>query len=148
MKYMVVLKIRIMINQHIKPVLSFALVLFGCINPLYEEDIEEFNHGNIKEEMMNHQSDEVNRLANMYIWGVAVGLDHNYFTVDFLTGMNPDFEKRVKGSLLLELPETIIWVEISDIVYQYLINHKGDLYYPNVVLIDRALNEVYGGVKD
>ena len=29
-------------------------------------------------EMMNHQSDEVNRLANMYIWGVAVGLDHNY----------------------------------------------------------------------
>ena len=78
-------------------------------------------------EMMDHQSDEVNRLANMYIWGVAVGLDHNYFTVDFLTGMNPDFEKRVKGSLLLELPETIIWVEISDIVYQYLINHKGDL---------------------
>ena len=99
-------------------------------------------------EMMDHQSDEVNRLANMYIWGVAVGLDHNYFTVDFLTGMNPDFEKRVKGSLLLELPETIIWVEISDIVYQYLINHKGDLYYPNVVLIDRALNEVYGGVKN
>ena len=99
-------------------------------------------------EMMNHQSDEVNRLANMYIWGVTVGLDHNYFTVDFLTGMNPDFEKRVKGSLLLELPETIIWVEISDIVYQYLVNHKGDLYYPNVVLIDRALNEVYGGVKD
>ena len=99
-------------------------------------------------EMMDHQSDEVNRLANMYIWGVAVGLDHNYFTVDFLTGLNPDFEKRVKGSLLLELPETIIWVEISDIVYQYLINHKGDLYYPNVVLIDRALNEVYGGVKD
>ena len=99
-------------------------------------------------EMMDHQSDEINRLANMYIWGVAVGLDHNYFTVDFLTGLNPDFEKRVKGSLLLELPETIIWVEISDIVYQYLINHKGDLYYPNVVLIDRALIEVYGGVKD
>ena len=43
-----------MINQHIKPVLSFALVLFGCINPLYEEDIEEFNHGNTKEEMMNY----------------------------------------------------------------------------------------------
>ncbi|SVE50413.1 uncharacterized protein METZ01_LOCUS503267, partial [marine metagenome] len=43
-----------MINQHIKPVLSIALVLFGCINPLYEEDIEEFNHGNTKEEMMNY----------------------------------------------------------------------------------------------
>ena len=54
MKYMVVLKIRLMINQHIKPVLSIALVLFGCINPLYEEDIEEFNHGNTKEEMMNY----------------------------------------------------------------------------------------------
>ena len=43
-----------MINQHIKLVLSFALVLFGCINPLYEEDIEELNHGNTKEEMMNY----------------------------------------------------------------------------------------------
>ena len=43
-----------MINQHIKSVLSIALVLFGCINPLYEEDIEEFNHGNTKEEMMNY----------------------------------------------------------------------------------------------
>ena len=43
-----------MINQHIKPVLSIGLVLFGCINPLYEEDIEEFNHGNTKEEMMNY----------------------------------------------------------------------------------------------
>ena len=43
-----------MINQHIKPVLSVVLVLFGCINPLYEEDIEEFNHGNTKEEMMNY----------------------------------------------------------------------------------------------
>ena len=43
-----------MINQHIKLMLSLALVLFGCINPLYEEDIEEFNPGNTKEEMMNY----------------------------------------------------------------------------------------------
>ena len=56
MKYMVVLKIRLMINQHIKLVLPFALVLFGCINPLYEEDIEEFYPGKTKEEMMSYFS--------------------------------------------------------------------------------------------
>ena len=43
-----------MINKHTKPLLSFVLVLFGCINPLYEEGIEEFNHGNNKDEMMNY----------------------------------------------------------------------------------------------
>ena len=45
-----------MINQHIKPVLSVALVLCGCINPLYEEDIEEYYPGKTKEEMMNYFS--------------------------------------------------------------------------------------------
>ena len=84
MKYMVVLKISIMINQHIKLVLSFALVLFGCINPLYEEDIEEFNHGNTKEEMMNYFSKNKDNLEpieglwtlgvirRLYVYGIKV----------------------------------------------------------------------------
>jgi len=73
MKYMVVLKIRIMINQHIKLVLSFALVLFGCINPLYEEDIEEFNHGKTKEEMMNYFSKNKDNLEPIEgLWSLGV----------------------------------------------------------------------------
>jgi len=73
MKYMVVLKIRIMINQHIKLVLSFALVLFGCINPLYEEDIEEFNHVKTKEEMMNYFSKNKGNLEAIEgLWTLGV----------------------------------------------------------------------------
>ena len=49
-------------------------------------------------------------IANMYIWGVSVGLDHNYFVIDYLTDLNPEFQKRVKGNTLLELPETIVWM--------------------------------------
>jgi len=73
MKYMVVLKIRLMINQHIKLVFSFALVLFGCINPLYEEDIEEFNHGKTKEEMMNYFSKNKDNLEAIEgLWSLGV----------------------------------------------------------------------------
>ena len=73
MKYMVVLKISIMINQHIKLVLSFALVLFGCINPLYEEDIEEFNHVKTKEEMMDYFSKNKDNLEPIEgLWTLGV----------------------------------------------------------------------------
>jgi hypothetical protein len=71
---MVVLKIRIMINQHIKLVLSFALVLFGCINPLYEEDVEEFHLGKTKEEMMNYFSknkDNLEPIEGLWTLGVV-----------------------------------------------------------------------------
>ena len=62
-----------MINQHIKPVLSFALVLFGCINPLYEEDIEEFNHVKTKEEMMDYFSKNKDNLEAIEgIWSLGV----------------------------------------------------------------------------
>ena len=62
-----------MINQHIKLVLSFALVLFGCINPLYEEDIEEFNHGKTKEEMMDYFSKNKDNLEAIEgLWSLGV----------------------------------------------------------------------------
>ena len=62
-----------MINQHIKLVLSFALVLFGCINPLYEEDIEEFNHMKTKEEMMNYFSKNKDNLESIEgLWTLGV----------------------------------------------------------------------------
>ena len=60
-------------NQHIKLVLSIALVLFGCINPLYEEDIEEFNHGKTKEEMMNYFSKNKDNLEAIEgLWSLGV----------------------------------------------------------------------------
>ena len=62
-----------MINQHIKPVLSFALVLLGCINPLYEEDIEEFNHVKTKEEMMDYFSKNKDNLEPIEgLWSLGV----------------------------------------------------------------------------
>ena len=62
-----------MINQHIKLVLSFALVLFGCINPLYEEDIEEFNHVKTKEEMMDYFSKNKDNLEPIEgLWTLGV----------------------------------------------------------------------------
>ena len=70
-KSMVVSK---MINQYIKPVLSVALVLIGCINPLYEEDIEEFYPGKTKEEMMNYFSknkDNLEAIEGFWTLGVV-----------------------------------------------------------------------------
>ena len=73
MKYMVVLKIRLMINQHIKLVLPFALVLLGCINPLIEEDIEEFHLGKTKEEMINYFSKNKDNLEPIEgFWSLGV----------------------------------------------------------------------------
>jgi len=63
-----------MINQHIKLVLPFALVLFGCINPLYEEDVEEFHLGKTKEEMMNYFSknkDNLEPIEGLWTLGVV-----------------------------------------------------------------------------
>ena len=99
-------------------------------------------------DMMRSPSEDVQFIANMYVWGVSVGLDHNYFVIDYLTDLNPEFQKRVKGNTLLELPETIVWMEIADVVFQYLINHPGRLYYPSAVLILDGLLEVYGGIKN
>ena len=62
-----------MINQHIKLVLSFALVLFGCVNPLYEENIEEFNHVKTKEEMMDYFSKNKDNLEPIEgLWSLGV----------------------------------------------------------------------------
>ena len=91
MKYMVVLKIRIMINQHIKLVLSFALVLFGCINPLYEEDIEEFNPGKTKEEMMNYFSKNKDNLEAIEgLWTLGVVRTLYYKSIKIVTESEPN----------------------------------------------------------
>ena len=63
-----------MINQHIKPVLSIALVILGCINPLYEEDVEEFHLGKTKEEMLNYFSknkDNLEPIEGLWTLGVV-----------------------------------------------------------------------------
>ena len=53
--------------------LSVALVFFGCINPLYEEDIEEFNHGNTKEEVMDYFSKNKDNLEPIEgLWTLGV----------------------------------------------------------------------------
>ena len=80
-----------MINQHIKPVLSFALVLFGCINPLYEEDIEEFNHMRTKEEMMNYFSKNKDNLEPIEgLWTLGVIRTLYVYDIKVVTESEPN----------------------------------------------------------
>ena len=133
----------------IKGIVLSSILIINIINGSPKDGVASpIMDGHKLLDMMRSPSEDVQFIANMYIWGVSVGLDHNYFVIDYLTDLNPEFQKRVKGNTLLELPETIVWMEISDVVYQFLINHPGRLYYPSVVLIGDALLEVYGGIKD
>ena len=133
----------------IKGIVLSSILIINIINASPKDGVASpIMDGHKLLDMMRSSSEDVQFIANMYIWGVSVGLDHNYFVIDYLTDLNPEFQKRVKGNTLLELPETIVWMEISDVVYQFLINHSGRLYYPSVVLIGDALLEVYGGIKD
>ena len=80
-----------MINQHIKLVLSFALVLFGCINPLYEEDIEEFNHMRTKEEMMNYFSKNKDNLEPIEgLWTLGVIRTLYVYDIKVVTESEPN----------------------------------------------------------
>jgi len=219
-----------MINQHIKPVLSFALVLFGCINRLYEEDIEEFNHGNTKEEMMNYFSKNKDNLEAieglwslgvikaLYVYGIKVVTesepnrmdlavikegdlfriyDENGIPVDYIasfkqTGRSDIYEYEcyftdTKDSVTRKVdlfsnsqfyyeydaPKGIMMnyyykagpdkgsKEVKRIIEdenirlnwkfswtKYIQNDPGALELPSVLLIENALHQIYGGVKE
>ena len=133
----------------IKDILLSIIIITNIIiaGPKDREN-KSIGYGNILLEMLNHSNDEANRLANIYIRGVATGLNYNRHMVELLADMNPDFKKIVKENSFIQLPKTKDWLEISDVVYQYLINHPGDLHWPSVMLIEYSLMEVYGGIKD
>ena len=104
--------------------------------------------GRVLLEMMNHSSNNLNMFAAVYIKGVASGLFYNSFIVDWMADANPEFKQQVKRGALLQTPQPVDWIEISDVVYQFMLNHPEVLELPSVLLIENALHQVYGGIQD
>ena len=98
--------------------------------------------------MLLHPDVEINMFGNVYIRGVASGLSYNSFIVNWMAEASPEFKKRVKRGLLLQLPDPVDWSEVTNVVYQFLQNNPGALELPSVLLIENALHQVYGGVKN
>ena len=104
--------------------------------------------GRVLMEMMNHSSNNLNMFAAVYVKGVASGLFYNSFIVDWMADANPEFKRQVKRGALLQTPQPVDWLEISDVVYQFMLNHPEVLELPSVMLIENALHDVYGGIDD
>ena len=99
-------------------------------------------------EMLQHPDANINMFGNVYIRGVASGLSYNSYIVNWMAEANPEFKKRVKRGTLLQFPNPVDWSEVTNVVYQFLLNNPETLELPSVLLIENALHEVYGGIQD
>mgnify|MGYP001245026415 FL=1 len=104
--------------------------------------------GEVLLEMLQHPDEDINMFGNVYIRGVAAGLGYNSNIVNWVANASPEFKKRVKRGLLLQLPQPVNWSEVTNVVYQYLLHNPGALELPSVLLIENALHQVYGGVQN
>ena len=104
--------------------------------------------GEVLLEMLLHPDVNINMFGNVYIRGVASGLSYNSFIVNWMAEASPEFKNRVKKGLLLQLPDPVNWSEVTNVVYQFLQNNPGALELPSVLLIENALNQVYGGINN
>ena len=104
--------------------------------------------GEVLMEMLQHPDANINMFGNVYIRGVASGLSYNSFIVNWMAEANPEFKKRVKRGALLQLPNPVDWSEVTNVVYQFLLNNPETLELPSVLLIENALHEVYGGIQN
>ena len=104
--------------------------------------------GEVLLEMLQHPDANINMFGNIYIRGVAAGLGYNSNIVNWVANASPEFKKRVKRGLLLQLPQPVNWSEVTNVVYQYLLHNPGALELPSVLLIENALHEVYGGIEE
>ena len=104
--------------------------------------------GEVLLEMLQHPDANINMFGNVYIRGVASGLSYNSFIVNWMAEASSEFKKRVKRGALLQLPNPADWSEVTNVVYQFLQNNPGALELPSVLLIENALNQVYGGINN
>ena len=104
--------------------------------------------GEVLLEMLQHPDANINMFGNVYIRGVASGLSYNSYIVNWMAEANPEFKKRVKRGALLQLPNPADWSEVTNVVYQFLLNNPETLELPSVLLIENALHQVYGGIQD
>ena len=98
--------------------------------------------------MLIHPDVNINMFGNVYIRGVASGLSYNSYIVNWMADANPVFKNRVKRGTLLQLPNPVDWLEVTNVVYQFLQNNPGALEFPSVLLIENALHQVYGGINN
>ena len=104
--------------------------------------------GEVLLEMLQHPEEDINMFGNVYIRGVAAGLGYNSNIVNWVANASPEFKKRVKRGLLLQLPQPVNWSEVTNVVYQYLLHNPGALELPSVLLIENALHQVYDGINN
>ena len=98
--------------------------------------------------MLIHPDVNINMFGNVYIRGVASGLSYNSYIVNWMADADPVFKNRVKRGTLLQLPNPVDWLEVTNVVYQFLQNNPGALELPSVLLIENALHQVYGGINN
>ena len=98
--------------------------------------------------MLIHPDVNINMFGNVYIRGVASGLSYNSYIVNWMADANPVFKNRVKRGALLQLPNPVDWLEVTNVVYQFLQNNPGALELPSVLLIENARHQVYGGINN
>ena len=113
-----------------------------------EKESRWIGSGEVLLEMLLHPDVNINMFGNVYIRGVASGLSYNSYIVNWMAEANPEFKKRVKRGLLLQLPNPVDWSELTNVVYQYLLHNPGALELPSVLLIENALHQVYGRIQD
>ena len=113
-----------------------------------EKESRWIGSGEVLMEMLQHPDANINMFGNVYIRGVASGLSYNSFIVNWMANASPEFKNRVKQGLLLQLPNPVNWSEVTNVVYQFLLNNPETLELPSVLLIENALHEAYGGIQD
>ena len=118
-------------------------ILVAVPNDIQNES-RRIGSGEVLLEMLQHPDANINMFGNIYIRGVASGLGYNSNIVNWVANASPEYKKRVKRGLLLQLPQPVNWLEVTNVVYQYLLHNPGALELPSVLLIENALHQVYG----
>ena len=135
----------------IKGIVLSSIIIINILTA-NQNDIETesrwIGSGEVLLEMLQHPEEDINMFGNVYIRGVAAGLGYNSNIVSWVANASPEFKKRVKRGLRLQLPQPVNWSEVTNVVYQYLLHNPGALELPSVLLIENALHEVYGGVQN
>ena len=129
-------------------VISSIIITNIMLSAPNDTENQSIGTGRVLLEMMNHSSNNLNMFAAVYVKGVASGLFYNSFIVDWMADANPEFKQQVKRGALLQTPQPVDWIEISDVVYQFMLNHPEVLELSSVLLIENALHDVYGGIDD
>ena len=137
--------------MRIKGIVLSSIIIANILTAV-PNDIEKesrwIGSGEVLLEMLQHPEEDINMFGNVYIRGVATGLGYNSRIVNWTANASPEFKKRVKRGLLLQLPQPVNWSEVTNVVYQYLLHNPGALELPSVLLIENALHQVYGGIQD